>query len=44
MICGNGSLFTDTWVVVGSTSIVFLTATVPRSKGPAWAGTLATRL
>src|SRR5689334_9717140 len=43
-ICGNASDLTVTRAVTGSMLIADLTTTVPRSYGPAWAGTTTIRL
>ena len=43
-ICGRGSEVTLATADSGSTYIAARVTTVPRSKGPAWAGTLTTRL
>ena len=43
-IFGSGSELAVTWVVVGSIFSAERTTTLPRSNGPAWAGTSNTRL
>ena len=44
MIWGRGSEMIVGWAVSGLSRIAFLTTTLPRSKGPAWAGTTAIAL